>query len=65
MRKFDIKVNGTAYNVEVEEIIEGASASETAPVAVPVQKITEQKAEKPVFDVAVRRMYQLRCLATL
>lgn len=49
MRKFDIKVNGTAYNVEVEEIIEGASASETAPVAVPVQKDNGAKSGKTCF----------------
>lgn len=35
MRKFNVTVNGTAYEVEVEEVEAGASAPAAAPVAAP------------------------------
>lgn len=35
MRKFNVTVNGTAYEVEVEEVEAGVSAPAAAPVAAP------------------------------
>ena len=35
MRKFNITVNGTAYEVEVEEVAAGQTAAAPAPVSAP------------------------------
>lgn len=59
MRKFNIKVNGQAYEVEVEEVAGGfapapvvpvaaASAPAVAPVAAPAQKAEVKAAPAPV-----------------
>lgn len=59
MRKFNIKVNGQAYEVEVEEVAGGfapapvvpvaaASAPAVAPVAAPAQKAEVKTAPAPV-----------------
>lgn len=59
MRKFNIKVNGQAYEVEVEEVAGGfapapvvpvaaASAPAVAPVAAPAQKVEVKAAPAPV-----------------
>lgn len=45
MRKFIINVNGNSYEVEVEEIREGAAVS--APVAAPVSKAAPKAAPAP------------------
>ena len=53
MRKFNIKVNGTAYEVEVEEIggavssAPAASAPVSAPAAAPAPKAEAPKAAAP------------------
>ncbi len=50
MRKFNISVNGTAYEVEVEEIGGGYSAPApvAAPVSAPVAAAAPKKAAGPV-----------------
>lgn len=57
MRKFNIKVNGQAYEVEVEEVAGGfapapvvpvAAAPAVAPVAAPAQKAEVKAAPAPV-----------------
>lgn len=48
MRKFNIKVNGTPYEVEVEEILDGeVSASPAAPAPVAPKAAAPAPAKKP------------------
>ena len=47
MRKFNITVNGVAYEVEVEEVAGGAAAPVAAPVAAPAP---EGKLSPAKFD---------------
>lgn len=44
MRKFNIKVNGNAYEVEVEEVRDGAVVSTPAPAAAPAAPAAAPKA---------------------
>ena len=53
MKKFIVKVNGTSYEVEIEEVSAGASSFVQSPVAsttVAEPKKTEQKAEAAKND---------------
>jgi biotin carboxyl carrier protein len=53
MRKFNIKVNGQAYEVEVEEVAGGfAPAPAVAPVAAPAPEKAETKAAPAPAPVA-------------
>jgi len=70
MKKFLIKVNGNQYEVEVEEIRDGASAPQvtlSTPSAAPVPSpapAQETKAAAPKKDSTVRqvlRQLKLRC----
>ena len=58
MKKYSVKVNGTVYEVEVEEISGSApveSKSEPSPAAAPaVAPVPEKKAEVPAGGVAVK-----------
>lgn len=46
MRKFNIKVNGNAYEVEVEEVRDGAVVSTPAPAAAPAAPAAPKAAPK-------------------
>ncbi len=47
MRKFNITVNGTNYEVDVEEIVDGVAQPSVAPVAQAAPKAAPKKAAAP------------------
>ena len=67
MRKFNITVNGVAYEVEVEEVGEGAAAAPQktaapAPKAAPVAQGTKVSAPMPgtILEVKVKQGQQVK-----
>ena len=50
MRKFNIKVNGKAYEVEVDEV--GGASTVVAPVSAPVSTAVPTQAAAPTAEVA-------------
>ncbi|MBM7559490.1 DUF2118 domain-containing protein [Marinitoga litoralis] len=51
IRKFNVKVNGKSYEVEVEELNSNESTQPVAPVHKPVQQPVQQHVQQPVQKV--------------